>query len=337
MSESVIKPYVSSPVVVVEDIIDWGNINVKPHSILDCVTNDIRLSISDFLKIRDKFEYVVSSNLYLSEYENHILWDCKIGQLHYYIKNLKFFNSLNLHNHKFLRLKNFLFLTNHIRYERIEIFDFLVNNNLLDKGLVNFPSISKTLESELGYALTNEQREIYLNSDNPILPLYLDMLPKETFLFEKKHDMYLNNKWQSVPDYGESYNPILYQNTYFEVVSETFYYDSVENDCEIMQLSEKTIKPIINLLPHFCLAQKDYYKLLGKFGLSFESELYKNVSKFDSLLSGKEKTLCFLDSIEYLLKMSRNDLHELYVMGYEEMIYNQQELINLFNLRRYNL
>jgi len=104
-----------------------------------------------------------------------------------------------------------------------------------------------------------------------------------------------------------------------------------------MQISEKTIKPIINLLPHFCLAQKDYYKLLGKFGLSFESELYKNVSKFDSLRSGKEKTLCFLDSIGYLLKMSRKDLHELYVMGYEEMLYNQKELINLFNLRRYNL
>lgn len=337
MRKSNLKPYFDSPIVVIQEITDLDNMNIKPNSILDCITFDLRFSVSDFLKVRDKFDYVVSSNLYLSEYENHILWDCKIGQVNYYIKNLKFFNSLNLHNQKFLRLKNFLFLTNHIRYERIEIFDFLVNNNLLDNGLINFPSISKTRKEELEFSLTNEQKEIYLNSDNSILPLYLDMLPKETFLFEKKHDLYLDNKWQSVPDYGESYNPILYQNTYFEVVSETFYYELTEYHYETMQLSEKTVKPIINLLPHFCLAQKDYYKLLGNLGLSFEGELFKNVSKYDSYHSGKEKTICFLDSIEYLLKMSRKDLHELYVMGYEEMLHNQRELINLFNLRRYNL
>tara|TARA_R100000005_G_scaffold92473_1_gene66104 strand:+ start:563 stop:1609 length:1047 start_codon:yes stop_codon:yes gene_type:complete len=308
--------------------------------IVDCITSDIQLSTDIFDKIKNKYKKVISSNILIND-DKHILWDCKIDQLGWYIKRKMFFNHFTNHNVKFLRLKNFLFLANHIRFERIEIFEHLCNENLLDNGLINFPSLKETLKEEVEYALLDEQKQVYLNYEKEFLPLSLDFVPKVDTDNDKKHVQYDKdvNDFVDVHDYGVEYNPLLYMNCYFEIVSETYYYTS-EFECgKINHISEKTLKPIVNLLPHFCLTQKNYYLSLNKqLDLTFDSEIFNPIKKFDSLSSGKEKTKVFIDSIDYLLKMDRKDLHRLYVDALRELEVNQQKVLSHFsedNIQRY--
>lgn len=314
-----------------EDFDLVNSTNIPDDCLLDCFTYDARMSIDLYNKVKHKFKKIISMNILIDD-KKHIVWDSKIGQLQFYLDNVHFFNRLVSNNVKFLRLKNYLFLTNHIRFERIEIFDHLCKSNLIENGLINFPSLEKTLTQEVSFALTPEQEKVYLNYDKDFLPLSLDFLPKDNFTFEKKHTLYENNKWVDVPDYGCSYNPLLYQNVYFEVLSETYYYTTEFPNKQINWISEKTIKPIINLLPHFCLTQQDYYSSLERqFGLTFNSEIFKSIKEFDSLPSGYEKTKTFINSIDYLLKMDKKTLHELYVDALPELRNNQNLIIQKYD------
>ena len=310
---------------------DLDNFKPKKKCILDCITYDFPFPLSSFLEVQDKFDWIISSNLVLQGYQNHILYDCKIGQLNFYLENIDFFNKLSERNLKFLRLKNYLFLTNHIRFERLELFDRLVKNSLLDYGLINFPSISKTNQDEVNYSLTDEQKSYYNSYENDSLPMCLDLLPKDSFIEDKKHNLYLNKSWTTIDDYGENYNPILYQNVYFEMLSETYYYTSEFSDDDCIQISEKTIKPIVNLIPHFCLSKKNYYEYLKKLGLSFESKIFQDVTLYDNIQTSSEKVNTFFEKNKKFLSMNKKDLHEMYVDSYDELKHNQHTIIEKFN------
>ena len=146
---------------VTEDFYLIDSFDIPDDCILDCFTYDARMSVDLYNKVKHKFKKIVSMNILIHD-DKHIVYDNKIGQLQFYTDNLHFFNKLITANVKFLRLKNYLFLTNHVRFERIEIFEHLCNENLLDNGLVNFPSLKETLSSEVAYALLEEQQKIYL-------------------------------------------------------------------------------------------------------------------------------------------------------------------------------
>lgn len=305
---------------------------------LDCVTYDLLIDdVAYQAALNNGADYIVTSNLYHIGKPNHILYDCKLYQTFFYLEREMYFEDLLKKGLSFLRLKNFTFLANHIRFERLEIFDWLYKKGILNNGIVNMPNLNGVSEEEIDYCLRNEQKEEYLKYNYDFLPINADLVPKKSFTEDAKHQKWYGEEkgWSDVDDYGESYNPMLYLNSYFEILSETYYYIQdmrLDKGRTVNQISEKTLKPILHCLPHFCLTQSNYYKKLEEFGLSFKSKIFKSVWEFDSMEAGTEKTKKFLEANEWLFNLSRKELHELYVDAFPELNNNKKILMKNFKL-----
>ena len=306
--------------------------------VLDCVTYDLLIDDKAYQTALDNgADFIVTSNLYHIGKPNHILYDNKLYQSVFYLDRKEYFKDLIERSFKFLRLKKFTFLANHIRFERLEIFDWLYKKGVLNDGIINMPNLNGVSDDEVNYCLTNEQKEKYLEYNYDFLPINADLVPKETFTEDAKHQKWYGGDkgWADVDDYGESYNPMLYLNSYFEILSETYYYTQemrLNEGRKVNQISEKTLKPIMHCLPHFCLTQKDYYKKLEEYGLTFKSEIFKSVWEFDSMEAGYEKTKKFLEANEWLFNLTRKELHTLYVSAYSELHHNKRTLLKNFSI-----
>ena len=311
--------------------------NDKPI-LLDCVTYEFKIDNKLYeTTLNNGVDFIVSSNLYHIGKPNHIFYDCKLYMNSFYLEREMYFKDLLKKSLSFLRLKNFTFLVNHIRFERLEIFDWLYKKGVLNDGIVNMPNLDGVSNGEVSYCLTDKQKEKYLEYNYDFLPINADLIPKETFTEDAKHQKWYGTDkgWGDIDDYGESYNPMLYLNSYFEILSETYYYTQytiLDTGGIVNEISEKTLKPILHCLPHFCLTQSNYYKKLEEFGLSFRSKIFKSVWEFDSMEAGEEKTKVFLKSNEWLFDLSRKELHELYVDAFEELNNNKKILLKNFKL-----
>ena len=84
----------------------------------------------------------------------------------------------------------------------------------------------------------------------------VDFSSKEIFTEDVKHQKWYGTDkgWGDVDDYAKSYNPMLYLNSYFEILSETYYYTRhkmLDSGEIVNQISEKTLKPILLFTLHF--------------------------------------------------------------------------------------
>ena len=106
--------------------------------VLDCVTYDLLIDDKAYQTALDNgADLIVTSNLYHVGKPNHILYDGKLYQSVFYLDRKEYFKDLIERSFKFLRLKKYTFLANHIRFERLEIFDWLYKKGVLDNGIVN--------------------------------------------------------------------------------------------------------------------------------------------------------------------------------------------------------
>ena len=313
------------------------NSSIKP-TVLDCVSNELLIDDKAYdTALSNGIDYIASSNLYHIGKPNHILYDNKLYQSFFYLQNKDYFKKLLNISLSFLRLKNFTFLVNHIRFERLEIFDWIYKKGLLNNGIVSMPNLNGIHKDEISYCTTDEQRKKYLDYNYDFLPINADFISKKSFAPNAKHQKWYGNElgWADIDDYGESYNPMLYLNSYFEILSETYYYTQyqrLDDGRTVNQISEKTLKPILHCLPHFCLTQSNYYKKLEEIGLSFRSKIFKSVWEFDSLEAGSEKTKTFLKANEWLFNLKRKELHELYVDAFSELNNNKEILLKNFHV-----
>ena len=337
---SIIKFFSDCEIIVIDNKDDVNKKFLKNDKpiLLDCVTYDLLIDDTTYKSaLSNGVDLIVTSNLYHIGNPNHILYDSKLYQTFFYLEREMYFEDLLKKSLSFLRLKNFTFLANHIRFERLEIFDWLYKKGVLNDGIVNMPNLDGVSNDEVNYCLTDKQKEKYLEYNYDFLPINVDFIPKETFTEDAKHQKWYGTDkgWGDVDDYGESYNPMLYLNSYFEILSETYYYTQhkmLDSGEIVNQISEKTLKPILHCLPHFCLTQSNYYKKLEEFGLSFRSKIFKSVWEFDSMEAGEEKTKVFLKANEWLFDLSRKELHELYVDAFEELNNNKKTILKNFKL-----
>lgn len=292
-------------------------------------------------ELKNKDVKILSSNLYLNGLENHFLHDPKIKQCDFIFKNSKVFDEIAINQSKFLRPFKFFYLTNHPRYERIKILEFLYNNDLIKHGQVGFPSIEKIPVSEMEMILnqnTKTQKNYVkkLKDENLNLPLNVDFLRNKKYDLNKKHQLWKNGKWVESDLSGGDFNFNLYFNSYFEIFSETYFYghpsvDYFGSKHQYLQMSEKTIKPICNLIPFYCLSEKNYYNILKDIGLSFESKLYDNLDFDNQLASNSKKIESFNNFIKEKILMKKEDLHGFYYESFSELIHNKYEFMSYFN------
>lgn len=315
--------------------------------IFDFVSSDYPLSVTHYNLLKDKFKTknikIVTPNIYLFGKEFSYWYDPKIGQMDYIYENSKIFDELLIQQHKFLRMKKYLYLTSHPRYERVQLLELLNKDNLIKHGSVGFPSMEGISESELRMLTWKNGRHASkirkIKDSDYNLPLILDFARKtKEYSNNKKHQLWNGVKWINSDLHTGDFNPINYFNNYFEIYSETYYYGfgSVDTlldgkkEGEYLQISEKTLKPIANMVPFFCLTDKDFYKKLKEIGFSFDSKFYSDLS-FDKLERSEEKVLKFYDVVKNYCEMDITDLHEIYYNSTKELIYNKNVLKNTLN------
>lgn len=313
--------------------------------VVDCVSSDYPLCFDSYKKIFETFTNknikVLSPNLLLYGEDNHYFIDPKMKQMEFIFKNSILFDELAKIQSKFLRNKKYLFLTNHIRFERVEMLSHLYHCNNIEDGLVGFPSIEKVSDEELHMVnhIGEHREKIRLVEDIDFgLPYNLDFFRPDNYETNKKHRLWNGTEWFNSSLHTGDFNLVLYLNAYFEMFSETYFYGfgSVDtfienkNIPQYIQVSEKTLKPIINLLPFLCLTDAGYYKKLKQMGLKFESKFYQDLS-WDGLRSGSEKMLTFNEYIAFILSHSKNTLHEWYYTSLDEIIHNKHVFIRKMN------
>lgn len=317
--------------------IDYIN-SLGRNLLFDFISSDYPIAVENFdylLKIfHNKNIRVVSPNLLLYSKNKHYFYDPKIRQMDFVFKYTNVFDELCLNQSKFLRPFKYLYLTSHPRYERIQILEFLNENNLVKEGQVGFPSLEKITEDEFNLCLsqnTHEQKNHVrsIKDKNLNLPIIADFVRDLDYQVNKKHKLWKNGSWVESNLSTGDFNVNLYMNSYVEIFSETYYYGfgsvdeftSNKND-QYIQVSEKTIKPIINLMPMYCLTERGYYKKLKEMGLTFNSEIYKYLD-FDDLNSDNKKVEKFNNSIYKLVSHTKSELHGMYYNSFQELIENK--------------
>ena len=312
--------------------------------LIDCISSDYPISVTNFKELLNQFSEknirVISPNLLLYGYDNHYFYDPKIRQQDFVLERSKFFDESCLYSSKFLRPFKYLYLTSHPRLERIQILDFIFNNKLETEGQIGFPSIEKIdkNEFELCFGTHPAKDKEYVKSikdETYNLPIIADFFRSETYGLNKKHKLWTSEGWVESNLENGDFNFNLYSNSYVEIFSETYFYgfgsvDTFLEDSrnEYLQVSEKTIKPIVNLLPFYCLTEAGYYRKLNEMGLNFNSKIYQYVD-FDELNTGKEKLKRYNLSIYKLLTHSKDELHEMYYNSYEELLNNKYVFIKV--------
>lgn len=315
--------------------------------IFDFVSSDYPLSVTHYNLLKIKFETrnikIVTPNIYLFGKEFSYWYDPKIGQMDYIYDNSKIFDELLIQQHKFLRMKKYLYLTSHPRYERVQLLDLLSKDDLIKHGSVGFPSIESVDEDEIRMLTWKNGRHASkirkVRDSDYSLPLILDFARKtKEYSSNKKHQLWDGNNWVDSDLHTGDFNPINYFNNYFEIYSETYYYgfgsvDTLLGDKkegEYLQVSEKTLKPIVNMIPFFCLTDIGFYKKLKEIGLRFESEFYSDLS-FDELERSEDKVYKFYEVVKRFCEMDITKLHEIYYNSTKELIHNKHTLKRTLN------
>lgn len=168
-----------------------------------------------------------------------------------------------------LRAKKFLTFNRMPRLHRCELLEFLLANDLLDKGYVSFGN-DGNWESRIDFFLGQ------IGDNYPNISQNLDLLPLNINATAER-----NNPADIRIDDVEYFD-----NSYFSIVAETAYYQTnINGPCIDIEKdifpSEKIYKPIIMLQPFILMGRPHFLETLRKYGFKtfhpFIDESYDNV------------------------------------------------------------
>lgn len=198
-----------------------------------------------------------------------------------------------------LRKKLFLSFNRMSRHHRIALLGLLYQHNLVDKGYISFFTdlYGKSLKKVADGLLSFVSEETYNTILNQILANY------HKFPLKLNTDSVVDNV-----NYVKSDDDIFYRNSYFSVVTETFFFESKRwggkkmFDEDGIFFSEKTYKPIACKHPFVLLNRPHALKFLKNQG-------YKTFHPFidesyDSILDDEARLLAIVNEIKRLSTFS---------------------------------
>ena len=180
------------------------------------------------------------------------------------------FVQLNKWLEKFQKPHKGLFLAGHIRFHKIELLNYLYENNLLDENFI-WSSVDETFQS-------NNFREFIPERDEQTYRSFkiLERLPN-------MQDFDLFDEWK-YHNYPAHINYMNYFNTYFEIVPETHFYDRTNlrggtrnTRKDWVSISEKTCKALRMNIPFIMLSKANTVKLLTeRFGFDVSLDFWNH-------------------------------------------------------------
>tara|TARA_R100000008_G_scaffold35659_1_gene20254 strand:+ start:413 stop:1711 length:1299 start_codon:yes stop_codon:yes gene_type:complete len=175
----------------------------------------------------------------------------------------------------------------------------LFNNDLIERGLVSFPSEKLALHCQIWPGEYLSKEHLKWDIDTSRVEELKSQLP---FIVDKKR--FENN-------YSETFQTIEnYLDTYVNIVTESRCSDFASGRGDSPNLSEKTWKPIMNFHPFIIVGNKGVLKKLREFGFDVFDDFFDN--SYDELDGVDERILAITNQIKRICNMNLDDLHKWY-------------------------
>jgi hypothetical protein len=202
-----------------------------------------------------------------------------------------------------------IFLYHLFKRNIIENFFISFSKLDVDHGKYNYPD---SIKNHYSYYFNNDQ-ELDIELVNEIdkkLPLFLDTDDLSTSL--------MFDHFETTSKY--------YENSFISIVSETYFHTNTEN---ILHLTEKTFKPILNKHPFIILGPPNMLKYLRKIGFKTFNEFWDE--SYDETLNHTDRFYKILNLCEDMSNWSITKKLEVFRKCKDIVDYNFQFLLNYNN------
>jgi len=263
-----------------------------------------------------------------------------IGHMKKYNKNInfKYFNWLMVSwdyylnfpkTHRwftkdFIKQMRFISLNHTIKQHRFLLIDFLRKNNLLEKGYVSFFhnkfkekffSVAENLDWTLKQ--TNEFYE-WLNSNPLSVDINLD------YDYQKK----LETNSSAPNEIFNTQTDLAYKNSYFNILTETCFFESSYKGVDEFYLNERNVLPINTFQPFIVMNGQGHMKQFNKLGFkSFHP--YINES-YDKEKDPTKRFKMITKEIKRLCDMNDKEIYDWYWSMEEILVHNYNHFHNDF-------
>ena len=196
------------------------------------------------------------------------------------------------------------------RKHRVLCIDEILNRNIEEKGLISFvcgdderlPGTNNLMNYIKSFGLSDKTNEYFETS-----PHILDLQPQE-----EDDNKCITFNFDDV------------KNTFFNLVTETFFYEK-----DSLFVSEKTYKFLI-FHPMIILGQPYSLKHLRKSGFKTFPDMFDE--SYDEIEDDNERFFTVMDQVEKLCHEPYETLYERYVKCFDSILHNQEVIKKKYNL-----
>ncbi len=327
----------NTSIVVSINVIDMQDINLckEINKILniDCKNIFIELSCNDHQEIDIRFYDFCRQNCnkelwFIDKNMLQVADDCLFFEHHCWHTNMYMpkykdsFIQLNSWCEKFQKPHKGLFLAGHIRFHKIELLNYLYENNLLDENFI-WSSTDETFQSDMFREFIPERDEAEYRTFK-----VLERIPN-------MQDFNLFDEWK-YHNYPAHINYMNYFNTYFEIIPETHFYDRFEcsgtknTRKDWISISEKTCKALRMNIPFIMLSKSKTVKLLTeRFGFDVSLDFWNH--SYDEIEDDKLRMESIKLKLKSILEISKEELHDFYYKYFYNKNNNHIFIENFYN------
>ncbi|MGK7950242.1 MAG: tetratricopeptide repeat protein [Xenococcaceae cyanobacterium] len=293
---------------------DLANIlNCKRRQIIHLTQNELYLDLYNNWCHKNNLD--IQNRIKIFTLNDALLALVQKNKEKYPVQNFNFINQR-------YREKKFLFLNNRPKVHRIFLLHQIIENNLLNNGLVSFndnikdgkekyykPKL-KQLKCFLPHIGLDDLDRICQQIDSEYLPLRIDLVNRD-------------NLWSfGRGPYMREIPLELYSQTYFSVISES----EMNLGYKVKRFTEKSLKPFLGLHPFLIAGQPGTLKLLQNMGFkTFNGYIDES---YDLVEDPYERANLIVEQLKNLCSMSQEELHNWYTELSPILFYNYGHFIN---------
>jgi len=327
----------NTSIVVSISVIDMEDVNLckEINKILniDCKNIFIELSCYDHQEIDIRFYDFCRQNCnkelwFIDKNMLQVADDCLFFEHHCWHTNMYMpkykdsFIQLNSWCEKFQKPHKGLFLAGHIRFHKIELLNYLYENNLLDENFI-WSSTDETFQSGMFREFIPERDDAEYRTFK-----ILERIPN-------MQDFNLFDEWK-YHNYPAHINYMNYFNTYFEIIPETHFYDRYKCNGtkntrkDWISISEKTCKALRMNIPFIMLSKSKTVKLLTeRFGFDVSLDFWNH--SYDEIEDDKLRMESIKLKLKSILEISKEELHDFYYKYFYNKNNNHIFIENFYN------
>ena len=303
-------------------------------------------SLRDIKKLHDKYDIDYNKIIFVTSY--HLLdWDNRpslIDKINYYeLESLitysafdengsssacHMFDSIeSFPNHtklciktvfenskSFVRQKHYLTYNGYMKEHRVKLLGFLVEKDLLDKGLSSFFYYD---EGQLSKEFINEYTYGEIE-DKTVISKIRKLVP---YSFDNYRHGFDDPDNASVA----GFNITSQFSTYFNIVTESRFGDQSEITHAIF-LSDKICKPLFLFQPFIVIGQRGSLEILKRMGFKTFSPW---INEEYDLMTDSDRMSAALKEVEKLCRLDINDLHKWYWEMEDILVHNFNHFVKL--------